>query len=78
MFEYQAATALNTTFLPFPPAPPIMSSPGAPEAGLAAVLAKTAAALPNTVARDALLVALQAESAAGVVEGQTQRRRSQA
>lgn len=72
MFEYQAATALNTTFVPFPPAPPIMSSPGAPEAGLAAVLAKTAAALPNTVARDALLAALQAESAAGVVEGQAQ------
>jgi PPE-repeat protein len=72
MFEYQAATALNTTFVPFPPAPPIMSSPGAPQAGLAAVLAKTAAALPSTVARDALLAALQVESAAGVVEGQAQ------
>lgn len=72
MFEYQAATALNTTFVPFPPAPPIMSSPGAPQAGLAAVLAKTAAALPNTVARDALLTALQVESAAGLVEGQAQ------
>jgi PPE-repeat protein len=66
MDEYAAASAMNTTFPPFPVAPSIMAMPGAPEAGLAAVLAQTAAALPNSIARDFVLTALQAESA---VEG---------
>lgn len=63
MYEYQAATGVNITFPSFPPAPPIMAAPGAPEAGLAAVLAQTAAALPASIARDALLASLEAQTA---------------
>src|SRR5579875_1361310 len=72
MDEYASATAVNTTFPPFPVAPPIMAMPGAPEAGLAAVLAQTAAALPNSLARDALLVALSGESAVEGPKGEAQ------
>jgi PPE-repeat protein len=72
MFEYQAATGVNITFPLFPPAPPIMAAPGAPQAGLAAVLAQTAAGLPNSVARNALLASLDAQSAAGTVENGAQ------
>lgn len=72
MDEYASASALNTTFPPFPTAPPIMAMPGAPEAGLAAVLAQTAAALPNSIARDFVLTALQAESAVEVPKGEAQ------
>ncbi|WP_269089158.1 PPE family protein [Mycobacterium avium] len=72
MDEYASATAVNTAFPPFPVAPPIMAMPGAPEAGLAAVLAQTAAALPNSLARDALLVALSGESAVEGPKGEAQ------
>lgn len=70
MYEYQAATGVNVTFPPFPPAPPIMANPGAPAAGLATILAKTAAALPNSMARNALLASLEAQNAVdGVKNG---------
>lgn len=72
MFEYQAASGINTTFPPFPPAPPIMAAPGAPEAGLAAVLAETAAGLPNSIARDALLASLDAQNVAGNIKSEAQ------
>jgi PPE-repeat protein len=72
MDEYAAASAMNTTFPPFPIAPPIMAMPGAPEAGLAAVLTQTAAALPNSIARDFVLTALQAESAVEGPKGDAQ------
>jgi PPE-repeat protein len=72
MDEYAAATGVNTTFPPFPIAPPIMAMPGAPEAGLAAVLAQTAAALPNSIARDFVLTALEAQSAIEVPKGDAQ------
>jgi len=72
MYEYQAATAVNVTFPPFPPAPPIMAAPGAATAGLSAVLAKTAAGLPNSVARNALLASLEAQSVAGIAKSEAQ------
>jgi PPE-repeat protein len=72
MYEYQAATGVNIAFPPLPPAPPIMAVPGAPQAGLAAVLAQTAAGLPNSIARDALLASLDAQNAVGNVEGTVQ------
>lgn len=72
MDEYASATAVNTTFPPFPVAPPIMAMPGAPEAGLAAILAQTAANLPNSIARDAVLNSLAAESAVEGPKGQAQ------
>ena len=72
MYEYQAATGVNITFPGFPPAPPIMAAPGAAEAGLAAVLAKTAAALPASAARNALLASLEAQTVAESVKDEVQ------
>ncbi len=72
MEAYAAATGVNTTFPPFPPAPPIMAAPGAPEAGLAAVLAKTAASLPASMARNAVLASLGASSVVENIKGRAQ------
>ena len=72
MDGYLAGTGVNTTFPPFPPAPPIMAAPGAPEAGLAAILASTAAALPASAGRDAVLMSLQTSATAGAARGQAQ------
>lgn len=72
MEAYGAATGVNTTFPPFPSAPPIMATPGAPEAGLAAVLAKTAAGLPSSMARNAVLASLGASSAGENIKGRAQ------
>ncbi|MGW0162184.1 PPE family protein [Mycobacterium sp. NPDC003323] len=72
MESYASATGVNTTFPPFPPAPPIMAAPGAPEAGLAAVLSQTAAALPASMARNAVLASLGASSLGENVKGRAQ------
>ncbi len=72
MYSYQAATGVNIAFPTFPPAPPIMAAPGAPQAGLAAILAQTAAGLPNSIARDALLASLDVQNAVGNVTDEVQ------
>lgn len=72
MDGYLAGSTANTTFVPFMPAPSIMAAPGAPEAGLSAILAATAAQLPMTAAREALLAEVTAMGAAGAVKGRVQ------
>lgn len=72
MDGYLAATGVNTTFPPFSVAPSVMAAPGAPEAGLAAILAATAAQLPQTAARDAILAELDGVATEGAARGQAQ------
>lgn len=72
MDEYSAATGVNTAFDPFTIAPSIMAAPGAPESGLAAILAQAAAALPESAGRDALLAELQVAATEGAARGQAQ------
>lgn len=72
MDGYAAGSGANTVFIPFMPAPSVMAAPGAPEAGLAAILANTAAQLPMTVAREALLAEVTAMGAAGATKGRVQ------
>lgn len=72
MDGYSAGSGVNTAFIPFLPAPSIMAAPGAPEAGLAAILANTAAQLPMTAAREALLAEVTALGAAGAAKGRVQ------
>ena len=72
MDGYLAATGANTTFPPFSIAPSVMAAPGAPESGLAAILAGTAAQLPASMGRDALLAELDGAATEGAARGQAQ------
>lgn len=69
MDGYSASTGVNVAFPPFTVAPSIMAAPGMPEAGLAQILAQTAAQLPASMGRDALLAELQVAATEGAARG---------